>query len=78
MKCIPTPSSLSAGTDATCANHFAVGAGSGLVSTTGTCTGIDVTSLSWRPTSLRAGRTSILASTISCSILSGRWALSAR
>ena len=38
-----------------CANHSAVGAGSGLASATGTCTGIDMTSQSSRPASLRDG-----------------------
>jgi hypothetical protein len=57
-----------------CANHSAVGAGSGLASGTGTSTGIDMTSQSSRPASLRVGRTSIPASAISCSIFSRRGA----
>jgi hypothetical protein len=53
-----------------CANHSAAGAGSGLDCGTGTSTGIDMTSQSSRPASLRDGRTSIPASAIRRSILS--------
>jgi hypothetical protein len=58
-KCISTSRSVSVRTDAMCASHSAVGAGSGLASGTGTSTGIDTTSQSSRPASLRDGRTSI-------------------